>query len=204
MTQVVQNLGTFMTWVLVAVFVQNAVFTRGFGVSRLTKLMEGSATDSLIFCALLTLVQVISAPMSYVVNQLLNETQFWYRDYIRPLGLVICALIAFGIVLVVITLLRLPNRRDLIAVLPLATLSCAVLGPMLISSSQNHSFVETIGFAAGSGLGYGLAVIMLSEGLRKMNSRKVPSLFRGLPINLLYIGILALAIFGLTGHMAIF
>jgi len=109
--------------------------------------------------------------------------------------------VAYGLVLLVIFLLPLANKRELMAVLPLATLSCAVLGPMLITSSQHYTFAQTIGFAVGSGLGYGLAVIMLSEGQRKMNNRKVPATFKGLPINLIYIGILALAIFGLTGHM---
>ena len=52
-----------------------------------------------------------------------------------------------------------------------------------------------------SGLGYGFAVLIVAEGERKMNNRKVPSTFRGLPIKLIYIGILALAIYGLTGHM---
>ena len=121
--------------------------------------------------------------------------------HLDGMGKVFAALVAYGLVLLVIFLLPLANKRELMAVLPLATLSCAVLGPMLITSSQHYTFAQTIGFAVGSGLGYGLAVIMLSEGQRKMNNRKVPATFKGLPINLIYIGILALAIFGLTGHM---
>ncbi|MDL2218973.1 NADH:ubiquinone oxidoreductase, subunit RnfA [Ruminococcaceae bacterium OttesenSCG-928-O06] len=195
-----QNLGTFMVYALAAMFVQNAVFTRGFGVSRLTKLVADSAVDSMTFCALLSLINVLCAPMSYFVNQFLLQPAFWYRNYVRPLAFTVCALIAFAAVFLVIALLNLPNKKDLLAVLPLATLNCAVLGPMLITANQNYNFAQTMGFALGSGLGYAFAVIIVTEGQRKMNSRSVPAVFRGLPINLIYIGILALAIYSLTGH----
>ena len=201
MTQVAQNLGTFLLYAIIAMFVQNSVFTRGFGVSRLTKLVGDSTVDSLTFCGLLCLVQVISAPLAFVANRFLEQgPQFWYRDYIRPLVFTVCALIAFTVVMLVILLINPPNRKELMAVMPMATLSCAVLGPMLITAGQGYDFTQTMGFALGSGLGYTLAVLIVTEGQRKMNNRNVPSTFRGLPINLIYIGILALAIYGLTGH----
>ena len=200
MMTVMQNLGTFAQYVLIAAFVQNAVFTRGFGVSRLVKLVGDSAVDSMIFCALLTLVQVISAPMAYYANRLLASPQYWYRSYLWPLVCIICALLAFFIVLAFITLVRPRNYKEIIAVLPMATLNTAVLGPMLISAVQSYNFAQTIGFALGSGVGYTLAVLIVTEGQHKLNSRKIPGTFRGLPINFLYIGILVLAFYGLTGH----
>ena len=205
MSIVIENLSVFFTYAMVAIFAQNAVFTRGFGVSRLTKLVGDSTVDSMMFCALLCLIQVLSAPMSYFVeNVLLGRPEVWYRDYIRPLCFIVCALIAFGVVVVVLALIRPANQRDFLAVLPMATLNTAVLGPLLITATQNFSFVQTMGFALGSGLGYTFAVVIVTEGQRKMNSRNVPSTFRGLPINLIYIGILALAIYGLTGNRAPF
>lgn len=200
MTAVIENLGSFMVFAVIAMFVQNAVFTRGFGVSRLVKLVNDSTVDGIIFCALLCLIQVISAPMGYYVNQLLAQPHFWYRDYIRPLFFIICAIIAFIIVLFFITIFRPANMKEIVAVLPMATFNTAVLGPMLITGTQGFTFAETIGFALGSGLGYGVAVLILSEGQRKMNNRNIPATFKGLPIMLIYIGIISLAIYALTGH----
>lgn len=194
-------MGTFVLYALVAVFVQNAVLTRGFGVSRLTKLVGDSAVDTLTFCALLCLVNTLSAPTSYALNKMLEAPQFWYRDYVRPLAFVVCALLSFLAVLVLIAVVRPVNQRDLMAVLPMATLNSAVLGPLLITASQKYSFFQTVGFALGSGIGYTFAVLIVTEGERKMTGRTVPSTFRGLPIKLIYIGILSLAIYGLTGHM---
>lgn len=201
MTLVIQNLGTFMLYAIIAVFVQNAVFTRGFGVSRLTKLVGDSAVDTITFCALLCLINTLSAPLSYGVNQFLEQPQFWFRDYVRPLAFVVCTLVAFLAVLVLVAIIRPVNQRDLMAVLPMVTLNSAVLGPLLITASQNYNFLQTVGFALGSGIGYTFAVLIVTEGERKMTGRTVPSTFRGLPIKLIYIGILSLAIYGLTGHM---
>ncbi len=200
MSGILPNLGAFMSFALLSIFVQNAVFARGFGVSRLVKLVGDSTVDSMVFCALLTLIQVISAPMAYWVNNYLQNPHVWYRSYVRPLSLVLCAIVAFAVVLAAIVLIRPVNMKEMVAVLPMATFNTAVLGPMLISGTQNFTFAQTMGFALGSGIGYTFAVLIVSEGQRKMNNRNVPSTFKGLPINLVYIGILALAIYGLTGH----
>lgn len=200
MNAVASNLAVFFGYALMAVFVQNAVFTRAFGVSRLTKLVTDSAVDSLVFWALLCLVQMVSAPLAFFANQHLVTARYWFRGYIRPLVLVVCATIAFGVVLLVVGLVKPRNQKAILAVLPMASFNTAVLGPMLISAAQSFNFVQTIGFALGSGLGYGVAILIVTEGQRKLNNRNVPATFKGLPINLIYIGILALAIYGLTGH----
>ncbi|MDL2253000.1 NADH:ubiquinone oxidoreductase, subunit RnfA [Ruminococcaceae bacterium OttesenSCG-928-I18] len=200
MTEVLQNLAAFMLYALLAIFVENAVFTRGFGVSRLTKLVGDSAVDSFVFCALLCLVLVLSAPAGFWFNAFLEGPEFWYRDYVRPIGLIVITVLAFTLVIIVVSLLPIRNKKDILAVLPMASFNCAVMGPMLITQAQSYTFTQTMGFALGSGLGYGLAVLMVTEGQAKMRSPKVPKSLRGLPVNLLYIGILAMAIYGLTGH----
>ncbi len=201
MSSVIQNLGNFLLYAIIAIFVENVVFTRGFGVSRLVELMDDPVVDSVILFALLTLIQVISAPLAFYSNRLLAEMEFAYADYFRPLIFIVCAIIAFAVVVLLIRLFSLPNKEDLEKALPVATFNLAVLGPMLITSTQSYTFTQTMGFAVGSGLGYGLATLFLTEGQRKLNTDKIPAPFRGLPINLLYIGIVAMAIYGLTGHM---
>jgi Na+-transporting NADH:ubiquinone oxidoreductase subunit E/electron transport complex protein RnfA len=52
-------------------------------------------------------------------------------------------------------------------------------------------------------LGYILAVMLVTEAQHRLRSRTIPRAFRGLPITLIYIGVLALAIYGFTGHSVI-
>ena len=76
--------------------------------------------------------------------------------------------------------------------------------PLLIGTTRHFDLLQTMGFALGSGVGYVLAVLVVREGARKMDNEDVPATFRGLPVTLLYIGILALAIYGFTGHLISF
>ena len=43
------------------------------------------------------------------------------------------------------------------------------------------------------------AVLVVDEGRRRLRSKDIPHIFRGLPSVLIYIGILSLAIYGLVG-----
>ena len=48
-----------------------------------------------------------------------------------------------------------------------------------------------------------LAVLLVTEARHRLRSKAIPKAFRGLPITLVYIGVLALAIYGFTGHSVI-
>ena len=68
---------------------------------------------------------------------------------------------------------------------------------------QSFTLEQSMGFGLGSGLGYLLAVMLVTEADRRLRSEAIPEAFRGLPITLIYIGVLALAIYGFTGHSVI-
>ena len=61
------------------------------------------------------------------------------------------------------------------------------------------NLLQSIGFGFGSGVGYLVAVLVVDEGRRRLRSKDIPHIFRGLPSVLIYIGILSLAIYGLVG-----
>lgn len=202
MKEVLQSLFQFFVYAVLAVFAQNAVFTRALGVSRLTKIVE-DGSDSWTLGILLCCVQIISAPLGYWANDLIGS--FTYRSAVRPLVMVACSGVAFFLVLGAVVALRSAvNARAAVAALPMATFNTCVLGTLLVSESQNFNFAQTMGFALGSGLGYMLAIQVVAEGRRKLDDERVPIIFRGLPVTLLYIAILALAIYGFTGHTVSF
>lgn len=188
----------FLLYAVTAIFAENAVFGRAMGVSRLVKLVEDSTVDTLTFGGLMCLIQLISAPLAFLVNGWIQP--FEWRNAVRPLLFILCSTVAFFVVLALVLWLMRSKARQMIAVLPMATFNSAVLGMMLITTTQSFTLVQTMGFALGSGIGYVLAVLIVTEGQRKLQNGMVPSIFKGLPITLIYIGILALAIYGFTGH----
>jgi Na+-transporting NADH:ubiquinone oxidoreductase subunit E/electron transport complex protein RnfA len=74
---------------------------------------------------------------------------------------------------------------------------------VLVAQTQSFTLPQAMGFDLGSGLGYILAVMLVTEAQHRLRSRTIPRAFRGLPITLIYIGVLALAIYGFTGHSVI-
>ena len=87
--------------------------------------------------------------------------------------------------------------------LPLAAVNSGVLGTVLVERTQSFTLEQSMGFGLGSGLGYLLAVMLVTEADRRLRSEAIPEAFRGLPSTLIYIGVLALAIYGFTGHSVI-
>ena len=199
MSIVIGGLAQFFFYCVAAFAAQNAVFGRSLGITSIVQMVEDPTRDSALFCFLLTLVQVLSAPLCWLANQAMAPLAL--RSSLRPL---VFFAITFVLVLVLVQLVkRLPGGargEKMAAALPVAAFNTCVLGTLLICAAQSFTLAQSIGFALGSGVGYLVSVLLVSEGMRKMNRRAVPVAFRGLPILLIYIGILALAIYGFTGH----
>lgn len=197
-------LGEFFMYALTAVFAQNVIFTRALGVSRLVKLVDDDNTDSLIFGALLLAIQLISTPIAYFINKYWL-TNLASRAFLRPLVFILCSIVAFIVVmLLAIAFWKKKGIKEILAVLPMATFNCCVLGTLLIATKLNFTVAQMMGFALGTSIGYILAVALVTEGERRLQSRHVPDALRGLPIALIYIGILSLVIYGFTGHVSVY
>ena len=67
MKEVLQALASFFAYAVMAVFAQNAVFTRALGVSRVVKLVDDGTVDTVMFGSLLCAVQLISAPLGKIL-----------------------------------------------------------------------------------------------------------------------------------------
>ena len=112
----------------------------------------------------------------------------------------------FALLLCVTQLLVAPlafYAGQLLRILPTAAINSCVLGTVLVERTQSFTLGQSLGFGLGSGLGYLLAVLLVTEARHRLRSRAIPSAFRGLPVTLVYIGVLALAIYGFTGHSVI-
>lgn len=200
MNAVISAVTTFFLYAVMATFAQNAVFARGMGVSRLVQLVGDDDTSSLLFGLLLSAICVLNAPLTWFLGNLLRK--FAYRAAVRPLIFVACSFLICGALWMLFTKVeKFPYRMRLRAMLPNAGFNTCVLGTLLASTVQRFTLTQTFGFAFGSGIGYLIAVLMVGEARRRLRSNSIPKPFRGLPIVMIYVGILAMAIYGFTGHM---
>lgn len=204
---VMQAVAQFLLYAVTAIFAENVIFTRALGVSSLLKLVGDPATKTWRYCGPVFFVQVLSAPLGWWAHNLLFP---WLRPRLpawlpvaalRPLIYMACCTLAMWLVWLVLGVFPRYTRNVYRDQLPMASFNCAVLGTLLICANQNFTFWQTVAFGAGSGLGYLFAVLVVDEGRRRLQAKDVPSIFKGLPSSLIYIGILSLAIYGFVGHV---
>jgi Na+-transporting NADH:ubiquinone oxidoreductase subunit E len=88
--------------------------------------------------------------------------------------------------------------------LPLITVNCAILAVSLFMVLREYNLWQTVGFAVGSGVGWGLATVLIA-GMRERLSlvADVPNDLRGAGITMVIAGILALAFIGFSGMVSI-
>jgi Na+-transporting NADH:ubiquinone oxidoreductase subunit E len=83
--------------------------------------------------------------------------------------------------------------------LPLITVNCAILGASLFMVIRNYSFIVTIGYGLGSGIGWFLAIIAMAGIRQRLANEKIPKGLQGPGITLIIAGLMALAFIGFTG-----
>ena len=202
MKEVVSSSAVFFSYALLAIFAQNAVFTRALGVSRMVQLVADDRTSSALFGMMLCITQVLVAPVAFVAGRFIAPLD--NRAQLRPLAYVAAiAVVCTAEELVLGLGRRLPLAGKLLRIVPVAALNSCVLGTVLVERTQSFTLMQSLGFGLGSGVGYLLAVLLVTEAQHRLRSKAIPSAFRGLPITLVYIGVLALAIYGFTGHSVI-
>ena len=77
--------------------------------------------------------------------------------------------------------------------LPLITTNCAVLGIALIAVRSNYNAPESFVAGIAAGLGFLLAIVLMSAIREKLDSEWVPKPLRGTPIAFITGGLMALA-----------
>ena len=188
-----------------AIFVNNIVLSQFLGVCPFlgvsNKLSTATGMSGAV-CFVITLATLVT----YLLNQYL----------LVPFGLEFLQTIAF--ILVIASLVQMveivlkkisPSLYQALGIfLPLITTNCAVLGVAITVVTKEFTFGaeshmlglgQAIVYALATSVGYGLAMVLFA-GLREhLALNEVPKSFKGLPIALITVGILALAFLVFSG-----
>ena len=202
MNQVLNSILTFFAYSVLAIGAQNVIFTRGLGLSSGLRMINDPRKDTLYFCGALTFFQIINSLLVYFISPVINRSFLSeYSRFITPVLIVVCCALSYMIVVFGLSMtIKKSTFRKIIHSLTGASINSAIVGTIILTLSSGLNLIETIGFAFGSSIGYFLAMLLISEGERKLRHDLIPENFRGLPVTLIYISVLALAVYGLTGH----
>ena len=87
--------------------------------------------------------------------------------------------------------------------LPLITVNCAILGVSLFMIIREYSFLSSVAYGAGGGIGWTLAIVAMGGIRQKLANAKIPKPLEGPGITLIIAGLMALAFMGFSGMIQI-
>jgi electron transport complex protein RnfA len=188
----------FFTMTLTALAMENALFFRVLGLNRYV-LFLNSPKMGMLYGGVFTGVLMLSSLLVSAVNYFVRDNPF-LTMYVRVPAYFLCV-VAVYIAVYMLTRRFLPKLFGMIRdILPLSTFNTALFGVFYTSAMNGFVITQTMGYALGAGAGYTLAVMILYFARKRLAMSPVPRSFRGLPLLLVYIGILALALYGLVGY----
>jgi electron transport complex protein RnfA len=185
-----------LTVVMSAALINNFVFTRYlglcvfFGVSKKRDTAIGMGFT-------FTLVMVLSGMLSWVL----------YTWVMAPLQLRFLQIIVFiGVVAFLVQLLDTvlkkthPSLHRRFGIyLMLITTNCIILAVPLLNASAESGAMDSLALALGSGVGFAIALFLMSCARERLEFAQVPESFKGLPLAFALTGLFALAFMGFAG-----
>ena len=191
--------------IISAIFVNNVVLSQFLGICPFlgvsNKLSTATGMSGAV-CFVITLATVVT----YLLNKYLLVP--FGLDFLQTIAFIL--VIAALVQMVEIVLKKIsPSLYQALGIfLPLITTNCAVLGVAITVVTKEFTFGgeahmlnlgEATVYALATSLGYGLAMILFA-GLREhLALNDVPKSFRGLPIALITVSIMAMAFLGFSG-----
>lgn len=143
-------------------------------------------------------VMVLAELVTWPIQQILNKFDIGYLQTVVFI-LVIASLVQF---VEMFMKKYMPALQKALGIfLPLITTNCAILGATINAINFNYSYIESIVYAFGAGVGYMVAMVLFA-GVREeklWDDSGVPAAFKGVPMVLVSATILSLSFMGFSG-----
>ena len=186
---------------MISVFSQNAIFDRAFGAN--IAIYASRKDDHVVgFTVGITVITTLASIPTYFLDKTVLPLEQGYLFmpliYIGTIGIIYIAAL--------LVMWKFYHRvfKKIKKYAHLSVFNCAVIGALFLNSAYGSDIAGYIGYGFGTGLGFFLACFMLNIARKRLDSDKIPRVFRGYPIMLIYIGIVSLAFNVLVGYTAEF
>ncbi|MBN2859509.1 MAG: electron transport complex subunit RsxA [Sphaerochaetaceae bacterium] len=179
-------IGLFITYI----FISNIVLTQFLGLCPFIGVSKSSESAIGMGMAV-TFVMALASIITYLV----------YHFLLVPLNLTYLQTLSF--ILVIASLVQFvemviqknsPSLYQALGIfLPLITTNCAVLGIALINITEGYTFMQSFTAGIASGIGFTLAIVLMSNIREQLDMAPVRKSFKGVPIAFISGGLMALA-----------
>ncbi len=185
-----------VTLILSSVLINNFVFTYFLGTCPYLGVTD-RISSSVSLGAATVFVMSLAAPIVWTINHFLL-----IRFHLLYLQNVVFILVIAVLVQLVEMFLRKTSPviyRALGIFLPLITTNCCILFLALLIVLRGYSLLESVFFGFGSGLGFFLALVIMSSIREELSTAEIPPSLKGAPITLILAGLIALSFMGFAG-----
>ncbi len=143
-----------------------------------------------------TFVMVVASLCAYGLNWLVVH---FNMEFLRLISYIVIIASAVQLVEMVLKKYSPALFRALGIYLPLITTNCAVLGVALFQTAREYSFLQSLTFAVGGGVGFTLALVLMAGVRERLQLATVPNVVQGTALALMLAGLLSLAFMGFAG-----
>jgi len=179
-----------------AVLINNFVLAQFLGICPflgISNKLSSAVSMGMAVTFVMTITAVVTWPLYHLVLEPYNLKFLKIVTFI----LVVASLVQFVEMFVQKTSEALYEALGIY--LPLITTNCAILGFALLAVLKDFSYLESIIFGVGAGVGFTLALVLMAGIREELEFADVPESLKGAGITLLVAGILALSFMGFAG-----
>ncbi len=192
-----------------SIFVDNMVFAFFLGMCSYLAVSKTVKTSVGLGIAVI-FVMLITVPVNFLIeNYLLKKGALaWMGEGFADVDLSFLSFMVFiAVIAAIVQIVEMviekysPSLYNSLGIfLPLIAVNCAILGASLFMQEREYgSLVEATVFAAGSGVGWFLAIAGIAAIREKMRYSNVPDPLKGLGITFILTGLMAIAFMGFMG-----
>jgi Na+-translocating ferredoxin:NAD+ oxidoreductase subunit A len=181
---------TYVGLIITFVFINNFILTQFLGLCPFIGVSKNVESAVGMGFAVTFVMAIASLATWAIYSFVLIPLEVAFLQTISFI-LVIASLVQF--VEMVIQKVSPPLYKALGIYLPLITTNCAILGIALINVRSEYNAMESFVAGISAGLGFLLAIVLMSTIREKLNNEWIPKYFRGVPIAFITGGLMALA-----------
>ncbi|OFY17426.1 MAG: NADH:ubiquinone reductase (Na(+)-transporting) subunit E [Bacteroidetes bacterium GWF2_29_10] len=192
-----------------SIFIDNMIFAYFLGMCSYLAVSKTVKTSFGLGIAV-TFVLLITVPVNWLLdNYMLKAGALsWLGDDFKGVDLSFLSFIMFiAVIAAIVQLVEMviekyspPLYNALGIFLPLIAVNCAILGGALFMQEREYQTIsEATVYAAGSGIGWFLAIISIAAIREKISYSNIPPALRGLGITFIITGLMAIAFMSFMG-----
>ncbi|MDY0288004.1 MAG: electron transport complex subunit RsxA [Sphaerochaeta sp.] len=181
---------TYIAIVLTFIFINNFILVQFLGLCPFIGVSKNSE-NAIGMGASVTFVTTVASVVTWAIYYYLLVP--FNLQYLQTLSFILVIASLVQLLEMVIQKISPPLYKALGIFLPLITTNCAVLGIALINITSGYNVMEAFTAGLAAGLGFTLAIVLMSNIRERLDLQPVRRSFAGMPIAFVSAGLMALA-----------